>query len=59
MYSSAEIYFGEVWLMRKCPRPILKPEIGVINPAVLADSKIQQTCSTAIYVPDTRRVVLK
>jgi len=48
-----------VWLMRKCPRPIPKPKIGAINPAVLADNEIQQTTSNIIHVPDTRRVVVK
>jgi len=47
-----------VWLTRKCPRPIPKPNIGVINPSVLADSEIQRTSSTATYVPDIRKVVL-
>jgi len=43
--------------MKKCSRPIPKPNIGVINPSVLADSEI--TSSMATYIPDVRKVILK
>ena len=46
-----------VWLMNKCSRPIPKPNIGVINPSVSADSEI--TSSMATCIPDVRKVILK